>query len=106
MEALIVITTVPDSDIAVKMAESIFNNRLAACIHQFPAGISKYIWQGKLETATEIMLFIKTSSDRYAALEQMIRKNHPFEVPEIIAIPVINGLPSYLSWIFEQTGSS
>ena len=101
--ALVVITTVPDENLAVKLTESLLQQRLAACVHRLPAGQSTYWWQGKLESAAEITLLIKTTQLRYAELETAIRRLHSYDVPEIVALPVSDGLPAYLNWIRDET---
>lgn len=102
-DILIAIITVPDDKLAVKMVNTIVNNRLAACVHTLPAGVSIYRWQGNVESAREITLIIKTSADRYAELQDEIVKLHPFDVPEILAFPVSHGLPAYLNWVVNET---
>ncbi len=101
--ALIAITTVPDPTSAVKIAESLLNARLAACVHTLPAGISHYRWQGEMQQASEITLLIKTTTARYAELAAAIRRLHPYELPEILALPVTAGLPPYMEWIRNET---
>lgn len=101
--ALIVITTVPDENLAVKLTESLLQQRLAACVHRLPAGQSTYWWQGKLESTAEITLLIKTTHLRYAELETAIRRLHSYDIPEIVALPVSDGLPAYLNWIRDET---
>lgn len=101
--ALIVITTVPDENLAVKITESLLQQSLAACVHALPAGWSRYRWQGKIETAHEVTLLIKTRPGRYAELEAAITRLHSYDVPEILAVPAIGGLPAYLKWILYET---
>jgi periplasmic divalent cation tolerance protein len=101
--ALVVITTVPDENLAVKLTESLLQQRLAACVHRLPAGQSTYWWQGKLESAAEITLLIKTTQLRYAELETAIRRLHSYDIAEIVALPVSDGLPAYLNWIRDET---
>ncbi len=101
--ALIVITTVPDENLAVKITESLLQQRLAACVHAMPPGNSTYRWQGAIEKSVEITLIIKSTKDRYAELEAAIRRLHPYEVPEILALPVEIGFPAYIKWIVNET---
>ena len=77
---------------------------LAACVHALPVGKSTYRWQGKIETACEISLLIKTQLARYTELEAALTRLHPYDVPEILALPVTAGLPAYLNWILDETG--
>ena len=100
----LVITTVPDREVAEKLAESILNNKLAACIQM--ADIRSYfLWEGSLLKEEEVALYIKTTEARYSDLEGYIEKNHPNDVPEIIKLPITDGLPSYLDWLDSITGS-
>ena len=78
-------------------------SRMAACVNVLAPCSSVYRWQEEIATATEIPLLIKTSARRYAALEAAIRKHHPYELPEIIAVPVTHGLPDYLAWVASET---
>ena len=80
-------------------ARQLVEQRLAACVNLVPGLTSVYHWQGKLEQGTEVLLLIKTTAARYAALEKAIQARHPYELPEIIAVTLIDGLPAYLKWI-------
>ncbi len=86
---------------ATEIANTVVTERLAACVNILPGIRSIYQWKGAICDESEHLLFIKTSSDTYSALETRIRDIHPYEVPEIIAITIEKGLPSYLSWIDE-----
>ena len=103
MGVLVVITTVPDENLAVKIADQLLQEGLAACVHALPAGRSRYRWQGRIETATELTLMIKTTTARYPEVENAIVAAHPYKVPEVIALPVIGGLGPYLDWIGDET---
>lgn len=103
MHALLVITTLPDTTQAESLARTLVDARVAACVSVQPPCTSVYRWQGAVETATETMLFIKTTSSRYAALEALVREHHPYDVPELIALPVERGLPAYLDWLVQET---
>lgn len=100
--ALIVITTVPDENLAVKITESLLQQRLTACVHRLPAGQSTYWWQGKLESSAEFTLIIKSTREVYAELETTIKRLHSHDVPEIVALPVAAGLPAFLKWIDDE----
>jgi periplasmic divalent cation tolerance protein len=76
---------------------------MAACINILPRMTSIYSWKGKIEEGQEHLLMIKTRAERYAAIEQAIRAQHPYELPEIIATPISHGLPEYLNWIDENS---
>jgi Uncharacterized protein involved in tolerance to divalent cations len=101
--ALLVVTNLPDRVSAETLARELVEARLAACVNILAACHSVYRWRGALETTSEIPLLIKTCSERYAALEAAIRKRHPYELPEIIALPVTAGLPAYLAWVATET---
>lgn len=102
-QALLVFTNVPDVDTAERLARILIERRVAACVNILPAIRSLYHWQGQLETATEVMLQIKTIQPHYAELEAAIEAAHPYAVPEIVAIPIVDGLPAYLDWIRQET---
>lgn len=100
---LIVLTTLPGEEAAEKLAAQLIENRLAACVHILPTGKSVYRWNAKVEIAVETTLLIKTAAGRYDALEKALIELHPHELPEIIAIPVEQGLAEYLRWIANET---
>ena len=100
---LLVITNLPDRAAAEKLAEALIDGRLAACVNILSPCRSVYRWQGKVQHDEEFPLLVKTTRERYAALEQAIRAAHPYELPEIIAVPVERGLPAYLDWVAQQT---
>lgn len=99
----VVITTAPDRQEAEKLAEGVLENRLAACV-QMSDIRSFFLWEGALQREEEVVLTIKTTEERYAALESYIGEYHPYDVPEIIKVPVTGGLPGYLSWLDATTG--
>lgn len=101
--ALLVLTSLPDEASALALADALVDERLAACVNVLAPCRSIYRWQGAMETATEIPLLIKTTAARYAALEAAIRARHPYELPEIIAVPIAHGLPEYLDWLATET---
>lgn len=103
MNLLLVLTNLPDRATAEALAAVLVEDRLAACVNILQPCRSVYRWQGAVETADEVPLLIKTSEDRYAALENAIRDRHPYETPEIIALPVALGLPDYLAWVVAET---
>ncbi|HEX7636018.1 MAG TPA: divalent-cation tolerance protein CutA [Noviherbaspirillum sp.] len=102
-QALLVLTNVPDEAVARTIAHLLIEQRLAACVNMLPAVQSIYRWQGKLEQASEVALLVKTTQTRYTELEAAIKSVHPYQVPEIIAVPVVAGLPAYLGWIAAET---
>ena len=100
---LVVLTNCPDVEVADRIARTIVEQRLAACVNRLAPVESVYRWQGAIERATEVPLLIKTTRERYAEIEQAIRALHPYDVPEIIAMPVSAGLASYLRWVADET---
>ncbi|MDR1349455.1 MAG: divalent-cation tolerance protein CutA [Zoogloeaceae bacterium] len=105
-DILLVITTFPDEESAGRLARALVEQGLAACVNVLAACHSTYRWQGKVETAAEIPLFIKTTRERYAAVETRIRALHPYDLPEIIAVALTTGLPAYLEWVRKETEPS
>jgi len=103
METYLVITNLPDRDSAAKLAQVLVDQHLAACVNVLSPCRSFYRWKGKTEDAEEFPMLIKTTRERYAALETAIRAGHPYELPEIIAVPLIAGLPAYLEWVELET---
>lgn len=102
---LLVISNCPDRESAAALARHLVEARLAACVNILAACRSVYRWQGVLEEADEVPLLIKTTAAAYPALEAAIRTHHPYDLPEIIAIPVAQGLPAYLAWVGAETGN-
>jgi periplasmic divalent cation tolerance protein len=95
----IVLCTVPDAATGETLAHALMETRLAACVNVLPGLISIYRWQGQVQRDSESLLIAKTRRDCFADLCTTLRELHPYELPEIIAVPVIDGLPDYLSWI-------
>ncbi len=104
--ALLVFSTLPDAAAAQRLARLLVERRLAACVSVLPPCASIYRWQGALEESAEVPLLIKTTAARYADLEAAIRAEHPYELPEIVAVPVQRGLPGYLDWVAAETASA
>jgi periplasmic divalent cation tolerance protein len=100
---LLVMTTVPDAETAQKIARSLVERRLAACVNILAPCQSIYYWQGAVEDSNEVPMLIKTTAARYGVLEAAITALHPYEVPEIVAWPLSHGLPEYLSWVVAET---
>ena len=103
MKALLVLTNLPDEDTARTLAGTLVESRLAACVNILAPCRSVYRWEGKVEDASEVPLLIKTTAERYPALEAAIRQYHPYELPEIVAVPIEHGLPDYLRWVISET---
>ena len=93
----------PDMASAEQLAEALVDHSLAACVNILPAMQSIYRWQGKQQKGTEHQLIIKTCANRYQTIENFIKDNHPYELPEIIGLPVDHGLQRYLDWVTETT---
>jgi periplasmic divalent cation tolerance protein len=102
-EAYLVITNLPDRESAGRLAHLLIEKRLAACVNILSPCRSVYRWKGKTEDAEEFPMLIKTTHTRYADLEAAIRAVHPYELPEIIAVPLAGGLPAYLEWVEAET---
>ena len=105
METLLVLTNCPDEATANAIALALVEEKFAACVNILPRVQSVYRWQGAVESASEIPLLIKSTVGRYAELEAAIRARHPYEVPEIIALPITQGLPAYLNWVATETAA-
>lgn len=103
MDMLLVMTNLPDRTSAETLAAALVENRLAACVTILQPCRSVYRWKGAIESADEVPLLIKTTEVRYPALEAAIRAQHPYAIPEIIALPVVSGLPAYLAWVKAET---
>jgi periplasmic divalent cation tolerance protein len=101
-EYSVIISTFPDKESAKKAAKLLVEQRLAACVQMFPIE-SVYLWKGEICEDGEIMLFIKSRTEMFAQIAAAIKANHSYDVPEIIQIPIADGLPEYLNWIGECT---
>lgn len=102
-EILLVLTNVPDEATGDTIGRRLVEDRMAACVNLLPATRSIYRWQGAVEEATEVTLLVKTTPQRYADVEAAIRALHPYDLPEVIAVPVTAGLPGYLAWVATET---
>ena len=103
MKLLLVLTNLPDRAAAERLADALLDGRFAACVNILAPCRSVYRWKEAVQHDDEHPVLIKTTEDRYAALEQAIRANHPYELPEIIAVPIERGLPAYLDWVVAGT---
>ncbi len=103
MHKLLVFTNLPDRASAERLAELLLEQRLAACVNILAPCRSVYRWKGAVQHDEEHPMLIKTSAERYGALEQALRQGHPYELPEIIAVPIEQGLPAYLDWVAAET---
>jgi len=98
----IILTTTGSKEEADRLAEMLVSRQLAACVQVINIG-STYMWQGKITQEAEFLLLIKTASHLYSEVEKIIVENHSYEIPEIIQIPIVQGLPAYLARIDENT---
>ncbi|MGE0469482.1 MAG: divalent-cation tolerance protein CutA [Nitrospira sp.] len=103
IKVVVVMVTTANQNDAAKIADHVVRSRLAACASTIPTVHSTYWWEGKIMTDQESLVLIKTTSDKYLALQDTIQHLHSYKVPEIIAIPLINGLPPYLEWVCRET---
>jgi periplasmic divalent cation tolerance protein len=99
---LLALSTFPDRETAQRISNQLVTEKFAACANILPAIESVYRWKEKIETGTETLVFFKLSEDRQSLFQEKLRSLHPYEVPEIIFIPVASGLPEYLGWVAEN----
>lgn len=100
---ILVLTTSPGSITAKKLANELVETSAAACVNILPKVHSVFRWKNTIEQEEEYLLFIKTSARKYEAVEQVIKAYHPYELPEIISLPIEGGLPQYLAWLDQST---
>jgi periplasmic divalent cation tolerance protein len=100
---LLCFCTCPDAPTAARIANALVEERLAACASALPGMRSTYRWQDHVEHAEEVLLLIKTSADRYPALQARLPRLHPYELPELLAVEASAGLPDYLRWVADAT---
>jgi len=105
MSTLLVLTNLPDRAAAERLADSLIEQRVAACINILAPCRSVYRWKGAVQHDEEHPMLIKTTAQRYPALERAIRAGHPYELPEIIAVPIERGLAAYLDWVATESAS-
>ncbi len=102
-EVVIVLITAPDDAVAARVADVLVQGGLCACVTILPAVRSVYRWQGVIERASEVQLIAKSRRGRVSDVVAAVKSVHPYDVPEIIALPVIDGLPAYLRWVVDET---
>ena len=102
-DALVVLCACPDEVTADRIARELVTTQLAACVNRLPGVRSIYRWEGVLQDEPEVLLTIKTTKSRYEELEMRLKALHPYEVPEIIALPVLAGAAPYLAWLAGET---
>jgi len=103
-EPTLIYTLLPDTKMAEKIAQLLVSTRLIACANILPGTISVYHWQDKMESATEVMMFCKTTAMQAEAAMALIREHHPYRVPAILSLPVSGGNPDFLAWVRESVG--
>ena len=103
---LLALSTFPDAETARKISNQLVAEKLAACANILPSVESIYRWKEKIESGGETLVFFKLSEDGQSAFQEKLRSLHPYEVPEIIFVPVSNGLPEYLGWVVENCGQA
>jgi periplasmic divalent cation tolerance protein len=103
-DAVLVLTTLPTADAAAALARTLLEERLAACANIVPGVRSIYRWQGKVEDQGEVLVLLKTRRQLFDLLRARILELHPYEVPEVLALPVESGHAAYLEWVARETG--
>jgi periplasmic divalent cation tolerance protein len=98
------LSTFPDRETAQRISNQLVSEKYAACANILSSIESIYRWKGKIESGNETLVFFKLSKDRQSAFQKKLRSLHPYEVPEIIFIPISSGLPGYLRWVAENCG--
>ena len=101
---LLALSTFPDAEAARRISNQLLAEKLAACANILPAVESIYRWKGNVENANETLVLFKLREDRQSAFQEKLRSLHPYEVPEIIFVPVSSGLPEYLRWVADNCG--
>ena len=103
---LLALSTFPDAEIARRISNQLVSERFAACANIFPSVESIYRWKEKIESGNETLVFFKVSENRQSTFQDKLRSLHPYDVPEIIFVPVADGLPEYLQWVSENCGQA
>ena len=104
--AIMVLTQMPDRASALALARLLVEARIVACVSVGATVESLYHWRGKIETAQEVPVVVKTCPERYTEVEAAIRARHPYELPEIVVVPITDGLEPYLRWIADETAAT
>jgi periplasmic divalent cation tolerance protein len=99
---LLALSTFPDAETARRISNQLVTEKFAACASVLPGVESIYRWKGKIETGSETLVFFKLSEDRHSAFQEKLKSLHPYEVPEIIFLPITSGLPEYLRWVVDN----
>ncbi len=102
-DAIIILTTCPDEEFAEEFARKLVDMKLAACVNILPAMTSIYRWEGSITKESEHQLLIKTASSNFASIEKLLQTEHPYELAELLMIPVLSGSTNYLNWIQDNS---
>jgi periplasmic divalent cation tolerance protein len=102
---LLCLSTCPDAETAARIARALVEERLAACVNRLPGVTSTYRWQGEIHEDAEVLLVIKTTPERFDALRDRLAELHPYEVPELVALEIADGLLAYLAWLVRETAT-
>ena len=103
---LLAVNTFPDAEVARRISNQLVSERFAACANIFPSVESIYRWKEKIESGNETLVFFKVSENRQSTFQDKLRSLHPYDVPEIIFVPVVGGLPEYLQWVSKNCGQA
>jgi periplasmic divalent cation tolerance protein len=98
-EAMVVLSTAPDDAVAKRLASFLVEGKLAACVNVVPGIRSIFWWDGELHDEGEVLLICKTDAERLSRLTEVLQREHPYDCPEVVALPVVGGAPEYLAWI-------
>lgn len=104
-QPLLCLSTCPDAETASEIARALVEEKLAACVNRVPGVVSTYRWQGEIHEDTEMLLIIKTTRERFDALRERLVELHPYELPELVAVKIAEGLPGYLDWLAHETAN-
>ncbi len=102
MKGLLVFTTVPDGKTAEKISKALLSAKIAACVSAQTRVLSRYRWKGRIEKTEEVLLTVKTLEKNFDKIRKMIAKNHPYEIPEIIGVPIVKISKAYAAWMAEE----
>jgi periplasmic divalent cation tolerance protein len=103
MELCVILITVPTAEVGERLARALVEERLAACVNRVPGLTSIYRWQGKVERDPEELLIVKTRQELVPDVTARVKVLHPYQVPEVIALPIKAGLTDYLEWVADET---
>jgi periplasmic divalent cation tolerance protein len=101
----VVLVTSPNRSVSEKLSKGLVNQKLAACVSLVPGVTSRYWWKGKIETSREELLIIKTAKSKLSVLTRWIKTNHPYQICEVLTLPIVGGNPDYLNWIDQSLNS-